>query len=183
MKTTLDSLLKLVSTLRTRRPAATQPAELEALFEALQSAGVGSPVEDIEQRIWALWSGHPDAATARRLELATRAMAREEFDRARRLLEPLIRDFPDWAEARNQRATLHYLEGRDAESFEDIRRTLELEPRHFGAVCGFAQVCLRRGQRAAALLAFEAALEINPHLGGVSAAVEELRGSLGSTLH
>lgn len=183
MKATLESVLKLVTTLRARRPAVTQPAQLDELFAALQSADASSPVEDIEQRIWALWSGHPDAAIARRLELATRAIAREEFDRAARLLEPLVRDFPDWSEAHNQRAILHYLAERDAESFTDIRRTLELEPRHFGAVCSFAQICLRRGQRAAALLAFEAALEINPHLGGVRAAVEELRGALGSTLH
>ncbi len=183
MQMTLEALLKLVTSLRTRQPAATQPAQLDELFKALRSAGPGSPVEGIEQRIWALWAGHPDAASARRLELATRALAREEFARAGRLLEPLVNEYPHWAEVHNQRATLRYLEGRDAESFEDIRRTLELEPRHFGAVCGFAQICLRRGQRAAALLAFEAALEINPHLAGVSAAVEELRGSLGSTLH
>lgn len=183
MTATLEELLKLVTSLRARAPAATQPAQLDELFAALQSTDVGAQAEEIEQRIWALWAGHPDATVARRLELATRAMAREEFDRAGRLLEPLVSEFPDWAEAHNQRATLRYLEDRDTESFEDIRRTLELEPRHFGAVCGFAQICLRRGQRAAALLAFEVALEINPHLAGVSAAVEELRGSLGPTLH
>jgi Tfp pilus assembly protein PilF len=183
MKTTLEALLKLVTSLRARAPAVTQPAQLDELFSALQSADVGDQAEEIEQRIWSLWAGHPDAAVARRLELATRAMAREEFDRAGRLLEPLVSEFPDWAEAHNQRATLRYLEDRDAESFESIRRTLELEPRHFGAVCGFAQICLRRGQRAAALLAFEAALAINPHLAGVSAAVEELRGTVGPTLH
>lgn len=181
--TTLEELLKLVTSLRARAPAAGQQPALAELFAALPMAAAGGPAEDIERQIWLLWASHPDAAIARRLELATRAMAREEFSRAERLLEPLVRDFPDWAEACNQRAMLRYLEGRDAESFEDIRRTLELEPRHFGAVCGFAQICLRRGERDAALLAFEAALQINPHLTGVSAAVEELRDGAAAMLH
>jgi Tfp pilus assembly protein PilF len=78
---------------------------------------------------------------------------------------------------------LSYLEGRDVEAFEDVRRVLELEPRHFGAVCSFAQICLRRGDRAAALTAFETALAINPQLGGVRAAIADLRESLAASLH
>jgi cytochrome c-type biogenesis protein CcmH/NrfG len=72
---------------------------------------------------------------------------------------------------------------RDDESVPDIRRTLELEPRHFGAICGFGQICLRHGNRAAALFAFDAALRINPHLGAVRTVFEELAAETGRTAH
>ena len=181
--TRLDDLLRIIAALPGRTPAASQPSLLDVLFADLRSGTPPRPPHETEERIWALWASHPDAALARRLELATRAIAREEYPRARRLLDPLVAACPDWSEAWNRRATLHYLEGRDAESFDDIRHTLELEPRHFGAVCGFAQICLRRGERAAALLAFETALAIHPRLAGIRAAVDELSESLASTVH
>lgn len=180
---TLDDLLKTIVSLARRKPAATQPAALDSLFRELRAVQPSRSPQEVENAIWSVWASHPDPALERRLELATRAIAREEYDRARRLLDPLVRDQPQWSEAWNKRATLCYLEGRDAECFGAIRRTLELEPRHFGAICGFAQVCLRRGERAAALTAFEVALGINPHLGGVTAAVEDLRETLSASLH
>ena len=178
-----EELLRLIASLGRRSPAATQPAGLVPLFAELAAAAPSLPPPEAEDRIWALWAAHPDPAIERRLELATRAIARGEYGRAERLLDPLVGEFPDWAEAWNKRATLRYLDGRDAESIADIRRTLELEPRHFGALCGFAQVCLRRGEHAAALVAFEAALAIHPHLAGVRAAADELRAALAVDLH
>lgn len=183
MTIAIEELLKVIVSLDGRKPAATLPAGLDALFGELTVAPPRRPPQQVENAIWSAWSSHPDRVVERRLELATRAIAREEFTRARGLLDPLVRDHPDWAEAWNKRATLSYLEGRDAECFEDIRRALELEPRHFGAICGFAQVCLRRGERSAALTAFEVALGIHPHLGGVLAAVEDLRETLSVSLH
>lgn len=180
---TLEELLKIILSLGGRRPAAGQPAELDALFRELAAQRPQRPLHEVENEIWASWASHPDKAAAQRLELATRAIAREDLARARRLIEPLVDEHPQWSEAWNKRATLSYLEGRDPECFEDIRRTLELEPRHFGAVCGFAQACLRRGERAAALTAFEVALTINPQLTGVLPAVEDLRESLSVSIH
>ena len=50
------------------------------------------------------------------------------------------------------------------ESMRDLHRTLELEPRHFGAILSFAEICIARDARDAALFAFDAALKLNPHL-------------------
>jgi Tfp pilus assembly protein PilF len=181
--TGIEDLLKLVIALGSRRPAAGQPQVLVGLFRELAVRRPARPPQEVEAAIWAAWASHPDKASERRLAQATRAIAREEFGRARHLLDPLVEDHPEWSEAWNKRATLAYLQGRDADCFADIRRTLELEPRHFGAVCGFAQACLRRGERAAALTAFEVALAINPHLTGVLPAVEDLRETLSASVH
>src|SRR3546814_6427569 len=103
---------------------------------------------------------HDDPHLENRMQQAIGAIAQRRFADAETQLNDLVAAAPDWAETWNKRATLYYLTHRDAESVADIRRTLELEPRHFGAICGFGQICLRHGEMAAAAEAFAAALEI-----------------------
>jgi len=181
--TRTEELLKEIVTLAGSRPDAPWSPSLEGLFLELADPRPPRPAQEVESAIWAAWGSHPERAVSDRLELATRAIARGDYGRARRLLDPLIEAYPAWPEPRNKRATVSYLERRDAECFADLREVLRLEPRHFGAVCGFAQVCLRRGERLAALTAFEAALAIHPHLDSVRAAVDDLRESLSPALH
>jgi tetratricopeptide (TPR) repeat protein len=86
----------------------------------------------------------------------------------------LVEEHPDWAEAWNKRASLAFIEKRDNDSVADIARTLELEPRHFGAILGFAQICLRNGRVSEAKAAFEVALQLNPHIDGLRSIVADL---------
>ncbi len=178
-----DDTLKLVLTLADRKPAPTLPRELDALFERLARAPDPVAASQVEEAIWAAWASHADPVAAERLELATRAIAGGDHADAGILLDELVAREPGYAEAWNKRATLYFRMGRDLDSVRDIRRTLELEPRHFGAVCGFGQICLRKGERAGALFAFDAALRINPHLGAVRAAREELAAESPGTAH
>ena len=158
------------------RAQAPQPRHdrLSALFAALQSDPPPRPAHEIEDEIWSIWTSHRDAALEARMQRAISAVARRRLSEGESLLDALVRDAPGWAEAWNKRATLHYLARRDEASVADIRRTLELEPRHFGAICGFAQICLRGGEIAVAAEAFAAALTLNPHLDGVRAMLAEL---------
>jgi len=72
------------------------------------------------------------------------------------------------------------MQSRDEESVINIHRTLELEPRHYGAICGFAQICLSLGDTDSALFAFDAALRVNPHLEAVREAIDKLLRTRGS---
>ena len=96
------------------------------------------------------------------------------LDAARILLDDLTERYPDWAEAWNRRATLCFIEKRDADCLADIERTLALEPRHFGAISDFGHVCLRNGHLNEARAAFQIALSINPHLEELSEILEDL---------
>lgn len=156
---------------------------IDALFHTLANTDDLLEAGETEDLLWSLWTSHADPAAEDCLDRAIHHIAAREFEPAEHLLDALLHTHPDYAEAWNKRATLYFLQERDRESVEDILRTLELEPRHFGAICGFAQICLRHGCRAEALAAFESALAINPHMAGPRAAVESLNAEFRSTAH
>ena len=155
--------LKLVVALD-RKPSESLPGRLHDLFRRLQTAESPAEAAETEDAIWAAWMKPRRGRAADELERATRAIVAADYAFADRILAALTMAYPDYAEAWNKRATLYYLQSQDAASVASIRRTLELEPRHFGAICGFGQILLDRGDRAEAAFAFDAALRLNPHL-------------------
>lgn len=166
--------LKLVASLGERRPAPLLPARLGQLFHHL-----GAPdcqADDVEEQIWQLWMHHPHRRAAAALERTATDIAAGLFDMAETRLTNLLRACPDFPEAWNKRATLYYLQERDEESVRDIHRTLELEPRHFGALCGLAEIFRSAGDVESALFVFQAALRVNPHLSIARSTVEDLLG-------
>lgn len=150
---------------------------LDRLFERLARKSE-SQAASVQELIWSLWTDHADPAMADRMQRAMEAMGDGRRVEAHAILDAILDDAPDWAEAWNKRATLLYMQGRDVESLRDIAATLRLEPRHFGAIAGFGQIALRNGEVALAVAAFEAALAINPHLEGLGDAVEALVAAL-----
>jgi len=157
-----EDILGLIAARRGRRPAWHLPF-LDALFRRLAACNPAE-VNATEDLIWNVWMDHPHQAAARALDLATRDIAARRYDIAETRLTQLLRRAPGFAEAWHKRATLYYLLGRDAECLEDIRRTLELEPRHFAAMLHFAEILLGSGERGEARYAFYAALTVHPHL-------------------
>jgi tetratricopeptide (TPR) repeat protein len=170
----LEETLKLVLSGATRTPAESLAPQLDALFRVLADPGSTLAAEQAEDEIWALWMEYPVRAARDELEQAARTISQREFAEAEARLDRLVEDYPDYAEAWNKRATLRFLQGRDADSVHDIQRTLALEPRHFGAICGFAQICLRRQRDDLALFALQRAQEVHPTMASVKEAISQL---------
>ena len=162
---TCGEVLKL-AVAQNRRPVERQPARLNDLFRVLRAATDPGEAAAAEDAIWAAWMRPAPGRDTDELERATRAIVASDYACAERILADLTWRAPDFAEAWHKRATLLYVQSRDAESIAAIGRTLELEPRHFGAICAFGQILLDRDDRDAAAFAFDAALRLNPHLGG-----------------
>jgi len=158
---TYADILGLIAARRSHRPARNLPF-LDALFRRLAACG-SSEAPRTEERIWEVWMDHPHRAAAHALDLATRDIAARRYDIAETRLTRLLRSAPGFAEAWHKRATLYYLLGRDRECLDDIRRTLELEPRHFCAMLHFAEILLGAGAPAEVRFAFRAALSLHPH--------------------
>jgi tetratricopeptide (TPR) repeat protein len=163
----LEPVFRLILDLPMRQVPAALPRRLIGLFRELSAASPERPADEIEDLIWAIWISHEDRTAEEIMGAAVEALASGALERARPLLDHLVERHPDWSEAWNKRATLAFVERRDADSLADIARTLELEPRHFGAIAGFGQICLRHGRLNEARAAFQVALAINPHLQGL----------------
>jgi tetratricopeptide (TPR) repeat protein len=137
---------------------------LDFLFGALKAAPDADTAKQVEGRIWALWiaSGSDTAnLLMSRVKTATDA---NDLDLALQLLDALVKLKPDYVEAWNRRATIHYMRKEFGQSMEDIRQVLSREPRHFGALSGLGMILQEFGEDKQALEVFRRALEVNPHL-------------------
>lgn len=149
----------------TQRQQTAGDAEREALFDALESAPSEHEARQIEDQIWRYWiAAAPDAETGRLLRDAMNRRESYDLEGARLLLNDAIERAPDYSEVWNQRAFVLYLQGSLDRSLEDIDRTLELEPRHFGALAGKARILTEQGRVQLAQKALRQAIEIHPFL-------------------
>jgi len=149
-------------------------ARLDGLFEALESAGDSEVARAAEAEIWAIWieSGREEIDAL--MVKGIIAMSNQQFDDAISIFAQITERAPRFAEGWNKRATAYYLNEDLVASVQDIRRTLALEPRHFGAISGMGLIFLSRGDEAGALDAFEAVLAIHPHALGARERVDAL---------
>jgi tetratricopeptide (TPR) repeat protein len=140
-------------------------ATLDQLFTRLKQAKDNGESRKWVSLIWQEWF-KTDNADAKRLmaraQFARRADLREE---ALKVLNMIVQIAPDYVEGWNQRATIYFMLGRDAESIADIRKVLQLEPRHFGALAGLGLIHMRAENWQSAIASFERALELHPFLG------------------
>jgi tetratricopeptide (TPR) repeat protein len=137
---------------------------LDFLFGALKAAPDADSAKQVEARIWALWiaSGSDTAnLLMSRVKTATDA---NELDLAIQLLDSIVKLKPDYVEAWNRRATIHYMRKEFGESLNDIRQVLSREPRHFGAMSGLGMILQEFGEDRQALEVFRRALEVHPNL-------------------
>lgn len=137
---------------------------LDALFAELRIAPNAEIAHQIDQRIWIYWMTPSDPTLAGRMGEALAARRLGDVPGAIVLLTRLIGDYPTYAEAWNQRATMFYLINDLDASLADIEKVLEYEPRHFGALSGRAMIYLQQGKRALAVKDMAAALELHPFL-------------------
>ena len=103
------------------------------------------------------------------------AMRRGDHRAALKAFDRVVAIAPDFAEAWNKRATVHYLVGNLDQSLDDIATTLNLEPRHFGALSGRGLVYVKLNDLERALVSFEAALAVSPQMVGPRVNAEAIR--------
>ena len=151
---------------------------LPQLFVALKATQSPAWAQLLEDQITRIWSQSRDAETQQLMEKGLTAMAEDEEQAALKAFDALVAHAPDFAEGWNKRATVEFLLSDYQASMADIAHTLQLEPRHFGALAGLGQVELALGDKAAALKAFSQALAINPHLDDVADEVARLKKEL-----
>jgi len=158
----------------------THAQRLDKLFSDLKRERNETAAERIAAQIQEEWNRSGSASVDLMMQWSQKAMEEKKFAVALDFLDQVVTLQPDYAEGWNRRATLHYLMKNYAKSMADIERTLRLEPRHFGALSGLAQIMADTGRKQQALEAWQRVLDIYPMLRPVQAQVatlsEELAG-------
>lgn len=145
-------------------PKVPRGQDIEFLFGALKAAPSPEAAKAVEGRIWALWMVSPSDTASLLMSRVRRAVEAKNIDLAVKLLDSIVVLRPDYIEAWNRRATLHYMQKDFTRSIEDIRQTLAREPRHFGALAGLGLIMQELGEDKRALEVYRKAVEVNPHL-------------------
>lgn len=154
---------------------AAQDARLDPLFEKLKAASDAREAQIYENAIWRVWLEPEDGAVNSLMRLGLDAQNRGDMFGAFAIYDAITGLKPDYAEGWNRRATVLFLLDRLEESRKDAEKTLELEPRHFGALSGLGLIAMRQNHPDKALEVLEKALAINPHMANVRGHVEQLR--------
>lgn len=155
---------------------------LEPLFEQLQQAETNAQAKAIESQIWQLWLATEDDNAALLMTQLTYAMSVGQHELALKLSNQLVDSNPDYAEAWNKRATIQYLLGNHGLSVADIKQTLLLEPRHFGALSGLGLIFMASGNYDAALDAFNAVLKLSPGSDNARGSVASAKSMIGEDI-
>ncbi len=136
---------------------------LENLFKKLNETENQEEISDIIKNIWDIWYEVEDPKVIEYFEKGIQAIRIRNYPLAIRFFNNLIEEEPNFAEAWNKRATVYFMMGDFDKSMMDIIKTLELEPRHFGALDGMSLIFIHQGQYQEALKVYDKMLEIFPY--------------------
>ncbi|TJV41948.1 MAG: hypothetical protein E5Y02_15795 [Mesorhizobium sp.] len=163
-------------------PAApmTKQDRLDKLFTDLKRERNEKAAERIAGNIWNEWSQSGSASIDLMMQWSQKAIENQKFDVALDFLDQVVTLQPSYAEGWNRRATVHFMMKNYGKSMSDIDHTLQLEPRHFGALSGLAQIMALTGHKQSALEAWQKVLVIYPMMRSaqdqVATLSEELAG-------
>jgi tetratricopeptide (TPR) repeat protein len=144
--------------------ASEQDSRLDKLFADLKRARNDKAAERIAERIQAEWSKSGSASIDLLMQWVHKGIKERKFAMALDFLDQVVLLEPSYAEGWNRRATIHFMMDNYAKSLRDLARTLQLEPRHFGALAGMAAIMSNTGRKQHALDAYQRALEVYPML-------------------
>ena len=140
-------------------------AELDQLFSSLKNAEKQITAKKYEKKIWNYWLTDGSSETNnQKMKIGIKLIQDGKFNDALNLFIRLSKVEPHWAEPINKMATIRYLQKDFSGSIKDINLTLKLEPRHFGAISGLAQINLAIGNYEDALKNIDYVLKIHPFL-------------------
>jgi tetratricopeptide (TPR) repeat protein len=162
-----------------RRAAATRLGEVgtmpdaDALFRALRDPDAETRAR-AERSLWQVWSrsGRPEVDALYRIGID--AFERGDLKAALDTFTQVIAMEPGFAEAWNKRATLYFVVGDLRRSLADCDEVVKRNPRHFGALAGYAQIHVQLENYERALDYARRAYAVNPNLEGIPAMIEAL---------
>lgn len=144
------------------------------LYDKLLAAPDAEAAGKVAASLERLWAHSGTDTSMVLMERAATAQAQNKNDLALKFLTVAAELQPDFAEVWNRRAYLYYVTNDVDRAVGDLRRTLALDPKHFKALEGLANILREQNQKKGALAAMKKLLEVYPLAPGVKQAYDEL---------
>ena len=153
----------------------TRGQKIDALLQTLKTTSDDTVAAQAESGLAALWleSGSPTVDLM--MEWTLTAIKAKNYPLALDYLDRILTLKSDYAEGWNTRATVYFLSDDFGHAISDIEQVLRLEPRHFGALSGLGAILREVGKEKEALVVFQQALAVDPHLDAVKKAIDDLQ--------
>ena len=145
-----------------------------ALVENLKNSDVRTCL-NTEIALWEIWSRSGDETVDVMLDEGKNNLENEKIAEAVEQFTAVIAAAPNFAEGYNQRAIAYFVLEAWENALEDCKKTIKLNPHHFGAYAGMGHVYLRLGRIDKAVDAYKQALAINPNLISIAESILQLR--------
>lgn len=144
-------------------------------YAQLATAENEEAAKKITAQIERLWR-HSGSDTANLLvSRALKAAGEKRLELAEKLFDHAVTLAPDYTEAFTQRAFYHYTQSNMHAAVGDLRRVLALDPNHFKAMEGLAQIWSASGNKKGAYQVTRQLLDVHPFAAGAKQSFEELK--------
>jgi tetratricopeptide (TPR) repeat protein len=138
--------------------------EKDAMLERLAAATDYSTSQRAVAEIWGYWQTAPDAQAQEWLDEGLARIRQADLTGAKAALISLTDYCPEYAEGHNQLAFAQFLAEEYDTSAETLKRAMELEPKHFGAIAGMGLIAHQQGNIGAAKIWIKRAVKVHPFL-------------------
>ena len=137
--------------------------KLNVLFEELYNVQNLSEQNKIVSNIWSEWMTIDNPESQKIMDMVPFFFQSRNYDEAIEALTYVIDQEPQFSEAYNKRATFYFMMGDLENSMKDIKITLALEPRHFGALDGMSRILIYYKKYDQAFKVYEEMMRLMPN--------------------
>ena len=138
-------------------------SRLDDLFATLQNDANAAVQQETILSIWTIWYQSDNQQIDTLMQDGEQAVQSGKLKKAEGIFTQIIEKSPAFSEGWNRRATVRYNLQDYSGSLEDIKQTLALEPRHFGAIWGKGMILGLQRDFKGAKDAFKKMLQIAPY--------------------
>lgn len=147
---------------------------LQDLYAHLAAAEDAEDAGKYAEAIERLWLSSGSDAVSVLMNRAAKAAEEKNYDLSITMLDSVVTLAPDYAEGFNRRAYVNYMRDDFGAAMADLRRALALDPNHFKALDGLAQILKETGDRKNAYAVYKRLAEVHPFWQSATQAIREL---------
>lgn len=166
---------RAIARTKTPQTADEKVKQLADLYAQLQTAEDEESAKKVSGAIERLWAYSGSDTVNLLMQRSSKAITEKKKDLALRLLDRTVDLAPDYPEAFNQRAYYHFTENNYEAAVGDLRRVLALDPNHYKALEGLAQIWRDTGNKKGAYKVMQQLLEIHPYASGAKQIHDDLK--------